>query len=134
MAKRDTKSKGELGEISVIKDLMMSGWSVAIPFGENKLFDLIIFKEEKFLRVQVKYRASDNQGKLKVGLRTVSNGKALKVYTKDKIDYLAIYDPVPDRCFYLPVGLVEGKTELTLTYFPNSDKDRYIEEFVRIDD
>jgi len=110
---RDTKSKGDFGEISVIKDLIGRGYSVAIPFGENNPFDLVAYKDGLFQRVQVKYRESKN-GIIKVGLRTISNGKPKFPYTRVTIDLLAVYDITTDTVLYVPSERIEGRTQINL--------------------
>lgn len=51
-----TTEKGEIGEAMVIADLMRQGHEVAIPFGHNQPYDLIVIRKEdgRLEKVQVK--------------------------------------------------------------------------------
>ena len=55
-----TKRKGDLAELRVAHDLLRQGHRVAIPFGEDWDFDLVLYRDSGALeRVQVKYTESD---------------------------------------------------------------------------
>ena len=56
-----TKKKGDMAELRVASDLVRQGYQVAIPFGEDSDFDLVLMRDERFERVQVKYFRSDGQ-------------------------------------------------------------------------
>jgi PD-(D/E)XK endonuclease len=62
------KKKGDLAELTVATDLVERGYRIAIPFGEDQDFDLILCRNDQLERVQVKY--------------TESNGKYLIVRTR----------------------------------------------------
>ena len=53
------KAKGDLAELMVAADLRRRGFKIAIPFGEDCDFDLILIREDRLERVQVKYAESD---------------------------------------------------------------------------
>ena len=56
-----TTEKGEIGEAMVIADLIRQGHDVAIPFGHNQPFDLIVIRKEdgRLEKVQVKYSTGE---------------------------------------------------------------------------
>lgn len=58
-----TTEKGEIGEAMVIADVIRQGHDVAIPFGHNQPFDLMVIRKEdgRLEKVQVKYTASDGE-------------------------------------------------------------------------
>ncbi len=58
-----TTQKGEFGEAMVIADLIRQGHDVAIPFGHNQPFDLIVVRKEdgRLEKVQFKYTTSDEK-------------------------------------------------------------------------
>ena len=89
----------------VAADLMRRGYKIALPYGEDWDYDLIVCREEKLERVQVKYSCS-NGAVIAVRARSASltNGKvrAYKYYTSQTVDWLATYDPTTDRCYYVP--------------------------------
>ncbi len=47
----ETKRKGDLGEIMIMADILRRGYKVAIPFGEDWRFDLIVLRSKSFERV-----------------------------------------------------------------------------------
>jgi PD-(D/E)XK endonuclease len=54
------KAKGDLAEMEVAADLRGRGYKIAIPFGEDWDYDLILCRNDGALeRVQVRYVRSD---------------------------------------------------------------------------
>jgi hypothetical protein len=93
----------------VAADLMRRGHKIAFPYGEDWDYDLIVCRDERLERVQVKYTCSDGDV-ITVRSRSASltNGKvkAYKYYTAETIDWLAVYDVTTDRCYYLPAAML----------------------------
>src|SRR5918997_1151199 len=100
-----------------------NGYRIAIPYGEDWDFDLILCREDgRFERVQVKYARSDG---CVVVVRprsdSITNGKvrATKYYTAATIDWVAVWEPSLDRCFYVPASqLGAGMNLLALRLTP----------------
>ena len=105
------KAKGDLAELKVATDLLERGYRIAIPYGEDSDYDLIVCRGDALERVQVKYTESDG---IVVTVRCSSysftNGKvkAIKRYTAEMIDWLAVYDHTTDACFYVPAASLGG--------------------------
>jgi hypothetical protein len=117
------KAKGDLAELKVATDLRARGYRIAIPYGEDWNFDLILCRDDDRLeRVQVKYVRSDGCVILvRPRSSSITNGKvrAIKYYTAATIDWLAVWEPVLDRCFYVPASeLGTGMNHLTLRLRP----------------
>ena len=53
------KAKGDLAELTVAVDLLRRAHKVAIPYGEDCDFDLILIRGDRLERVQVKHARSD---------------------------------------------------------------------------
>jgi hypothetical protein len=118
------KAKGDLAELKVAADLRARGYRVAIPYGEDWDFDLILCRDDSsFERVQVKYASSDGCViEVQACSHSLTNGKvkATKYYTAATIDWLAVWEPILDRCFYVPAGeLGTGMNYLTLRLSPS---------------
>jgi PD-(D/E)XK endonuclease len=100
------KAKGDLAELKVAADLRARGYRIAIPYGEDWDFDLILCRGDGALeRVQVKYARSDGcviEVRCRSHSLTNSKVRATKHYTAAMIDWLAIWDAALDRCFYIP--------------------------------
>ena len=98
-----TNAKGEIGEAMILADLQRQGHGIAIPFGHDLPFDLIVVRKEDgaLEKVQCKYTTSN-------GRVVVANGRSSSAwvahrYTRDEVDWIGVYDATTDRCFY-PVG------------------------------
>jgi hypothetical protein len=118
------KAKGDLAELKVATDLRARGYRIAIPYGEDWDFDLILCRDDGRLeRVQVKYVRSDGCV-IEVPCRShsLTKGKirATKRYTAAQIDWLAVWDAGLDRCFYVPASeLGPGMNLLSLRLTPS---------------
>jgi hypothetical protein len=122
------KAKGDLAELMVATDLIRRGYKVAIPYGEDWDYDLILCRGEKLERVQVKYTES-NGSVIVVRCRShsLTNGKirATKHYTSETVDWIAAYDRTTERCYYVPsVELGDGRAMLSLRVTPTLNNQR----------
>jgi hypothetical protein len=124
------KAKGDFAELKVACDLTSRGFKVAIPFGEDWDYDLIVERAGTLERVQVKY--SEGGGAVipvKCYSHSLTNGKvrATKHYTAETIDWLAVYCRTTNSCYYLPASELEnGRSTLHLRLTPtkNGQRDR----------
>jgi Holliday junction resolvase-like predicted endonuclease len=116
------KQKGDLAELMVAADLRGRGFKLAFPYGEDWDYDLIIEREGRLERVQVKYAKSDGAAIIvRARSHSLTNGKvrAVKHYTAETIDWLAVYDVTSQRCYYVPASeLGDGMSALTLRLAP----------------
>jgi hypothetical protein len=112
------KRKGDLAELKVAADLVERGYRVAIPFGEDNDFDLILCRDDRLERIQVKYARSDGVViEVRCRSESLTNGRVrqTKRYTSATIDWLAVYDATTCRCFYIPAtDLGSGRSLLHL--------------------
>jgi hypothetical protein len=109
-------------ELKVACDLVGRGYSIAIPYGEDSDFDLVVCREGVLERVQVKH-ATSNEGVVvvKCTSHSLTNGKVryVKHYTSELIDWIAIWDSTTDRCFYVHASeLGAGRSILHLRLTP----------------
>jgi hypothetical protein len=81
--KLHTKDLGDLAELILTTELVSRGLTVAVPYGENQLFDLIVEHgvSKKLLKVQVKMRSS-------LDTKTTAKFKCLAKYV-GKVDIVA---------------------------------------------
>jgi hypothetical protein len=112
------KAKGDLAEVMIAADLIRRGYKVAIPYGEDWDFDLIVCREERLERVQCKYTTSNGIViTVRARSHSLTNGKirSVKRYTAATIDWLAVYDVTTERCYYVPATeLGDGMNMLNL--------------------
>ena len=106
----------------VVADLMRRGYKIALPYGEDWDFDLIVCRGERLERVQVKYCRSNGEVIcVRCRSHSLTNGKvrSIKRYTAEMIEWLAVYDPTSDRCYYIPAAeLGTGRSILHLRLTP----------------
>jgi hypothetical protein len=89
----------------IAADLIRRGYKVAIPYGEDWDFDLIVCRDERLERVQCKYtRSTGAVIVVRARSHSLTNGKvrAVKRYTAAMIEWLAVYDATTERCYYVP--------------------------------
>lgn len=99
-----TKHKGDLGVLKAKLDLYEQGFMILNPETEHAPFDLVAYKDRKFIRVQVKYREKDKRGAISIAFATSwadKNGSHTRVYDKMDIDLFCIYCPDTDECYYI---------------------------------
>ena len=116
-----TTAKGEIGEAMVIADLIRQGHDVAIPFGHNLPFDVIVIRKEdgRLEKVQVKYTTSD--GRVMI-VRVESNSAWVRhKYTPEEVDWIAVYDATTNLCFYVPSDVWAGHARLNLRLEPTAN-------------
>ena len=106
----------------IAADLIRRGYKIAIPYGEDWDFDLIVCREERLERVQCKYTRSDGAVMtIRPRSHSLTNGKirATKRYTAAMIEWLAVYDATTERCYYVPATeLGEGMNMMHLRLTP----------------
>ena len=116
------KTKGNLAELKVAADLVERGYRVAIPFGEDVDFDLILVRGHNLERVQVKYTESNGEFiTVRCRSHSLTNGKVkrTKYYTSATVDWIAVYDRTTTRCYYLPAHeLGKGRAALRMRITP----------------
>ena len=99
-----TKEKGDLGVLKAQLDLFKQGFVILNPVTEHAPFDLVVYKNGLFKRVQVKYKSVDHTGSITIHFRSCwadKNGTHLRQVDKDEIDLYCIYCPDTDACYYL---------------------------------
>lgn len=114
MKQHHTKDKGDIGVLKAQADLATQGFTILLPLTEHQAFDLVIYKDNCFRRVQVKYR-SVKQGKLEIPFRSSWADQA-GVHTvhidKTQIDLYCVYCPETDQCYYFDPNQCERSITL----------------------
>ncbi len=111
--KHHTKEKGDLGVLKAQADLAERGYIVCSPLTEHASFDIAIYRDGRFTRVQVKYVTAKN-GVIKADFRSRwsdSHGAYVKAPDKSEVDLYCIYCPETNRCYYVrPEEIGKGIT------------------------
>lgn len=119
-----TNRKGEIGEAMVLADLQRKGYGVAIPFGHDLPFDLILIRKDAraLERVQCKYTESDGR---RLDVRCASHSAWVRhTYRPEEIDWIAVYDATTSRCYYVHSSVWAGLTRPTLRLAPAANGQR----------
>lgn len=86
----NTKQLGTIGELKAQYDFMKAGFDVSIPIGDYCAYDLIIVKDNKIFKIQVKSCEKIIDGKMKFDL-TSRNYYIDKKYDIQDCDYFYFY-------------------------------------------
>ncbi len=122
-----TKLKGDLGVLKAQLDLFEQGFTILVPQTEHSPFDLAVYKDDEFRRVQVKYRTVDKFGKIDVKFSTCWNdkhGTHIVPIDKREVDLYCIYCPDTDECYYLEPKKFRSNASLRVKAPKNSQLKR----------
>jgi hypothetical protein len=98
----------------IAADLIRRGYKIAIPYGEDWDFDLIVCRNERLERVQCEYTRSDGAVIIvRPRSHSLTNGKvrATMYYTAAMIEWLAVYDITTECCLLRPGDRTERRHE-----------------------
>ena len=112
----NTVSLGDLGESYAIMKFTQTQAIVSKPLTNNARYDLIIEKNSKLYRVQVKTTNAIKDGKMEFATKTTNYSKGSwksKAYTHDEVDLFFLYCAENNWCgLYIPT---EQEIPQTLT-------------------
>jgi hypothetical protein len=110
------KAKGEVTEGMIIARLLQLGEIVLMPFGDNQRFDLVVYRGDKFIRIQCKTGRLGQGGEVII-FNTCSShvhrGHGKSDYSGE-IDVFAVYSPELKRCYWIPIEKVQSKRSASL--------------------
>ena len=96
-----TSSKGNICVARATADLITKGYDVLLPVCSTSPFDLAIYADERFRRVQVKYiTASDGIMFVDSVRKSIWQGKVRKERNTE-IDIICAFSPDTDKCYYV---------------------------------
>lgn len=126
-----TKLKGDVGATQVIADLSKKGFVIFTPVVcESLPFDIVAYKDGKFIRIQCKYSAGGSVPKATSWAD--KNGSHIKKYSDNDFEYFGIYLPDIDKVIY---PSVKFKGSIIATKVRNSATPFYWwEDFVNLTD
>jgi len=126
MLTHHTKTKGDIAVLKISADLAESGFILLFPFSDHLPFDLVVYKNDIFYRVQCKYRSVDKFGKLSVAFKTTystqNNGLISCPQDTSQMDVLAVYCPETNGCYYIPVETGTKHTDIRVIPPKNNQK------------
>jgi hypothetical protein len=92
--------KSALAVAKVTADLIQKGYVVFLPTADILRFDLVAFKDDKFLKIQVKYSHVGPHNVCTGTNRSSGNGCKITPYQVGDFDYYAIYLADVDTVIY----------------------------------
>jgi hypothetical protein len=108
--------KGDIGVAQVTADLITKGYEILLPVSASSPYDMVICKNNKFYKVQVKYR-ENRKGYIEIELRrhkTVGKTVRHRAMKKDEVDLYAVYCPEMNKVYYLDEKSITGKQLIRL--------------------
>ena len=120
---------GDIGEACVIAKFVQLNIPVFIPFNDPGDIDIIAYFNNKLNRIQIKTSALKRKNhyttKLTSTRNNIRNSQKHK-YTKDEIDYFAIYNLTRQKVLLIPVEATENKTEISIHIsLTQAEKEKY---------
>lgn len=131
----NTNQIGNLGEAEVLCKCLQLGYGVFLPYGDGNRIDLILEKDNKLYKVQVKTSATDENGTVifKMASNKSTRQKITEVhnYTEDEIDFYLLYSIVRDKIYLLPINEAP-KSTVTIRYEKtiNNPSIKYEEDYL----
>jgi hypothetical protein len=131
-----TKNKGDFGLFQAQLDLVKKGYGILLPMTELEAFDLVAYKEGKFIRVQVKYRRA-RKGAIIVPFRSSwadRHGVHTVFMDKSNVDLVCVYCPDTDSCYYIDPRLFRSHVCLRIEETRNNQTKRvwFAKDFLEI--
>ena len=99
----NTKQLGLLGELKAQYDFVKAGYAVSCPLGDYCSYDLLVEKNNKVLRIQVKTTEKIKEGKMIFNLKS-NNYYVNKYYTEKDVDYFYLYCLENEQSYLLPIN------------------------------
>lgn len=113
---KTNKEKGNSGLGIAIAYYSSKGYTVAIPLNDTQDYDLVVDKDEKLYKVQVKATACKTKyNKYQVALKSCggTNGKTYKMVIDTNIDEIFIVTDTMEM-FLIPIEEIKNKSTLNL--------------------
>ena len=99
----NSKDVGDLTELKTIGKFISGGYQVAIPFGDNSKYDLILDDDGEFYRVQCKtsWTCADGGFMFNTHSQTTRNGEYHETTYGNDIDAFAVYYPENGKLYWI---------------------------------
>lgn len=138
MRAHHTKNKGDLAVLHAQVDLAEKGYRILLPLTEHEYFDLVAYKDSRFIRIQVKYRTAKD-GVINVSFKSWwadRHGCHKLLMDKDMVDLVCVYCPNTRRCYYIDPRRYGQRACLRLEPVKNGQRKRVslADDFIEIPD
>ena len=120
-----TKTKGDLAVLKSQLDLFEKGYLLLLPQTEHAPFDIVAYKENRFIRIQVKHRHMSEKGTIHIKFsNSYSTHAGVQTVDVDKsqIDYYCVYCPETNQCYYFDPNAFNKSLTIRLTSDKNNQQ------------
>jgi hypothetical protein len=122
-----TDQKGAVAELSIARAAARLGVGVFKPLTDGERYDLIFDFRPRLVRVQCKTAVLLRDSVLKVACysaRRTSDGLVKRFYSAVEIDAIAAHNAELDRCYFIPIDEIPGRSEILLRVEPCRNNQR----------
>ena len=131
-----TDQKGAIAELAIAHIAAEVGVGVFKPLTDGERYDLIFDFRPRLVRVQCKWAAL--AGDVLIvrcrSCRRTRDGLLHRAYTAEEVDAIAAYSPALGRGYYVPIEVLEGRSNLQLRLSPSRNNQsvgiNWAEDFV----
>jgi hypothetical protein len=121
-----TDQKGNIAEAAIALAATKLGIDVYRPVFEGGRCDVVLGVGYDFVRVQCKW--APREGEVIVvrcySSRRTADGFLKRIYERSEIDAFAAYCPELETCYFLPIELLDGRTQILLRLNPARNNQR----------
>lgn len=105
MVRQNSKTLGDETEISIIHELVMAGYGVSLPFGDNDPYDIIVDDDGDLYRVQCKTAWLTSVGTIRFNThsQTIRDGEYVETTYPDEIDAFAVRAPHNHMIYWVDI-------------------------------
>jgi hypothetical protein len=102
---KNSKDTGDQTEVKVIHKLVMEGYSVSIPFGDNDKYDLIVDDGESLYRIQCKTAWATAKGTMRFNThsQTTKDGEYHERTYHGDIDAFVVRYPKNEKFYWIDI-------------------------------
>ena len=101
------KDRGHIAELSFALEAKKRGFTVLTTGGDNAPFDVVLYKDNKFHRVQVKSCLKQEPKRTRWTFTVKFGGKhQSRAYRKHDVDFIALYAFDADWWYIIPTEVV----------------------------
>ena len=111
----NTKDRGDETEAKVIHELISSGYSVSVPFGDNDKYDLVVDDGKALYRIQCKTAWKNKQDTIRFNThsQTTQEGEYHENTYHGEIDAFVVRYPNDETLYWIDIEeATEQKMEL----------------------
>lgn len=134
---RNSKAVGDETEARVIHELIASGYSVSIPFGDNDRYDLVVDDDGSLYRVQCKTAWSHTDGAFRFNThsQTTNDGEYEERPYTGSIDAFVVRHPHREPLYWVDVNEApEQKMDLRFDADINHPSIHWADEYAFTDE